>query len=297
MKKLLSLLFVLMMMLPAAFAEEESAPLMEVHQMAVGYADAYYIRVGDIELVIDGGNPNPRWPKDDVVNYLRDVGATTLDACIMTHWHLDHCMNMNEVLEAFGDENTVTYGPSEQPVDTLTYEDRFGKIEIEIGPVVKGTYAQMKVDDVIQIGPLTITCVGPGTLKQDGRVNGDSLNFVLQYGERRILFTGDCTRTDDILAHEESCSQVDVLKFPHHGSEPYELKPNAMRVVAPTYVLIPSTFNNYKVFNYFKDHEVPVIRENLLTQREGHIVIVTDGGDLLEARTQQNPADYAPKAE
>lgn len=297
MKKLLSLLFVLMMMLPAAFAEEESAPLMEVHQMAVGYADAYYIRVGDIELVIDGGNPNPRWPKDDVVNYLRDVGATTLDACIMTHWHLDHCMNMNEVLEAFGDENTVTYGPSEQPVDTLTYEDRFGKIEIEIGPVVKGTYAQMKVDDVIQIGPLTITCVGPGTLKQDGRVNGDSLNFVLQYGERRILFTGDCTRTDDILAHEEICSQVDVLKFPHHGSEPYELKPNAMRVVAPTYVLIPSTFNNHKVFNYFKDHEVPVIRENVLTQREGHIVIVTDGGDLLEARTQQNPADYAPKAE
>ena len=297
MKKLLSLLFVLMMMLPAAFAEEESAPLMEVHQMAVGYADAYYIRVGDIELVIDGGNPNPRWPKDDVVNYLRDVGATTLDACIMTHWHLDHCMNMNEVLEAFGDENTVTYGPSEQPVDTLTYEDRFGKIEIEIGPVIKGTYAQMKVDDVIQIGPLTITCVGPGTLKQDGRVNGDSLNFVLQYGERRILFTGDCTRTDDILAHEEICSQVDVLKFPHHGSEPYELKPNAMRVVAPTYVLIPSTFNNHKVFNYFKDHEVPVIRENVLTQREGHIVIVTDGGDLLEARTQQNPADYAPKAE
>lgn len=297
MKKLLSLLFVLMMMLPAAFAEEESAPLMEVHQMAVGYADAYYIRVGDIELVIDGGNPNPRWPKDDVVNYLRDVGATTLDACIMTHWHLDHCMNMNEVLEAFGDENTVTYGPSEQPVDTLTYEDRFGKIEIEIGPVVKGTYAQMKVDDVIQIGPLTITCVGPGTLKQDGRVNGDSLNFVLQYGERRILFTGDCTRTDDILAHEEICSQVDVLKFPHHGSEPYELKPNAMRVVAPTYVLIPSTFNNHKVFNYFKDHEVPVIRENVLTQREGHIVIVTDGGDLMEARTQQNPADYAPKAE
>lgn len=297
MKKLLSLLFVLMMMLPATFAEEESAPLMEVHQMAVGYADAYFIRVGDIELVIDGGNPNPRWPKDDVVNYLRDVGATTLDACIMTHWHLDHCMNMNEVLEAFGDDSTVTYGPSEQPVDTLTYEDRFGKIEIEIGPVVKGTYAQMKVDDVIQIGPLTITCVGPGTLKQDGRVNGDSLNFVLQYGERRILFTGDCTRTDDILAHEEICSQVDVLKFPHHGSEPYELKPNAMRVVAPTYVLIPSTFNNHKVFNYFKDHEVSVIRENVLTQREGHIVIVTDGGDLLEARTQQNPADYAPKAE
>lgn len=297
MKKLLSLLFVLMMMLPAAFAEEESAPLLEVHQMAVGYADAYFIRVGDIEIVIDGGNPNPRWPKDDVVNYLRDVGATTLDACIMTHWHLDHCMNMNAVLEAFGDESTVTYGPSAAPVDTLTYEDRFGKIEIEIGPVVKGNYAQMKVNDVVQIGPLTITCVGPGDLEFDGRVNGDSLNFVLQYGTRRMLFTGDCTRTQDILDHEEICSRVDVLKFPHHGSEPYEIKPKAMRVIDPAFVLVPSTFNNYQVFKYFKENGVEVMRENVLTQKEGHIVVVTNGGDLLEARTQQDPAAYVPVTE
>lgn len=294
MKKLLSLIFVLMMLVSAAFAEEESAPLMEVHQMAVGYADAYFIRVGDIELVIDGGNPNPRWPKDDVVNYLRDVGATTLDACIMTHWHLDHCMNMNEVLEAFGDENTVTYGPSEQPVDTLTYKDRYGEIKIEIGPVVKGTYAQMKVDDVIQIGPMTITCVGPETLENDGRVNGDSLNFVIQYGTRRFLFTGDYGQSTEITAHAELCANVDVLKFPHHGSEPYEIKPAALKVVNPTYVLVPSTFNNYKIFRYIKDTGVEILRENVLTQKEGHIVIVTDGGDLLEVRTQQNPADYAP---
>ena len=294
MKKLLALLFVLMMILPAAVAEEaEAAPLLELHQMAIGYADAYFVRVGDIEIMIDGGNPNPKWPTDDVVNYLRDVGATTLDACIITHWHLDHCMNMNVVLEAFGDENTVTYGPSAAPVDKLTYDTR----EIEIGPVVKGTYAQMKMDDVIQIGPLTITCVGPETLKADGRVNGDSLNFVLQYGTRRILFTGDYTSTQNITAHAEICSQVDVLKFPHHGSEPYEIKPNAMRVVDPTYVLVPSTFNNYQVFKYFKDNGVNVLRENVLTEREGHVVIVTDGGDLLEARTQQNPADYAPQAE
>ena len=39
------------------------------------------------------------------------------------------------------------------------------------------------------------------------------------------------------------------------------------------------------------------MRENVLTQKEGHIVIVTNGGDLLEARTQQDPAAYVPVTE
>lgn len=282
MKRFLALLSVLMMLLSAAGAqEEETAPLLEVHQMAIGYADGYYIRCGDIEIVIDGGNPNPKWPTEDVVNYLRAVGATTLDACIITHWHKDHCDNVNVVLAEFGGENTVTYSPSEE-------------VHPDYAPLANGTYMQMKADDVILLGDLTITCVGPSEIKYRGRENGDSLNFVLQYGTRRFLFTGDYGQSKDIVARAELCANVDVLKFPHHGSEPFEIKPAAMKVVNPSYVLIPSTFNNYKVFRYFTDQGVEVIRENVLTQREGHIVIVTDGGDLFEARTQQDPAAYAP---
>lgn len=300
MKKIFTLLTVLMMLLPAAVAEETgveevaapAGPLLEVHQMAIGYADGFLIRVGDIDILIDGGNPTPRWPKDDVLNYLRDAGVETLDACIISHWHLDHCANMNRVLEIFGDENTITYGPSVAPVDEIEYNG----LDIEIGPVVKGTYAQIKVDDVIQIGPLTITCVGPGNMKAGGRINGDSLNLVLQYGTRRMLFTGDYTHNSDIVAHEEICSNVDVLKFPHHGSEPFEIKLAAMRITSPTYVLVPSGYNNYAVYKYFVERGIELERDNVLTQRAGHVVIVTDGADFIEARTQQNPADYAPKA-
>ncbi len=296
MKKLISLLFVLMMMLPAAFAEEESAPLLEVHQLAIGYADAYFVRVGDIEIMIDGGKPVPFARNDDVVNNLRALGATELDVYIITHWHLDHCENVNVVLEQFGTPETVVYSPSEKVPEKINDGKKLERY-LYIAPLANGVYKQMKQGDVINVGPLTISCVGPEKVKQEGKVNGDSLNFVLQYGSRRILFTGDYTRTQDITAYEEICSQVDVLKFPHHGSEPFEIKPNALRVVDPTYVLMPSNFNNYKVFCYIRDNGVDILRENVLTQREGHIVIVTDGGDLLEARTQQNPADYAPKAE
>ena len=87
MKKFLSLLFVMLMLLPAAIAEEEaaSAPLLEVHQFVLGYADGYFIRLGDIEIMVDGGKPVPFAKNDDVVNNLRALGATTLDAYIVTH--------------------------------------------------------------------------------------------------------------------------------------------------------------------------------------------------------------------
>lgn len=293
MKKLLSLLFVLMMMLPAAVAEEENAPLLEVHQLAIGYADGYFIRCGDIEMLIDGGKPVPFARNTDVLDNLRALGATELDMYIVTHWHLDHCENVNPVLEAFGTAETAVYSPSEEVPEKVSHD----KGPLMVAPLVNGVYRQMKQGDVIEVGPLTITCIGPAEVKQKGKVNGDSLNFILQHGRRRILFTGDYTGTKDVQAFEELCSQVDVLKFPHHGSTPYEIKPAAMRIVAPTYVLVPSTFNNYQVYKYFKDNGVEVPRENVVTQREGHIVVVTDGADFFEVRTQQNPADYAPKAE
>ena len=292
MKKIIALLLVLLM-IPAAFAEE-TAPIMEVHQFNLGYADGYFIRCGDMEIMIDGGNPNPKAPTDDVVNTLRALGLKELDVYIATHWHLDHCMNMNNILAEFGTDATVTYGASSEPVDVIENEGR----KYELGPLAAGTYQQMKVDDVIQMGPLTFTCIGPDEMAQNGRCNSDSLNFVIQYGTRRMLFTGDYAQSGEInKRHPELCKDVDVLKFPHHGGKPYEIGNIACRNVSPEYVLVPSQLNNYQIYQFIRNNGVPVERDKVLTNRAGHVVLVTDGGEYLTAFTDQNPADWAPKAE
>ena len=292
MKKIIALLLVLLM-IPVAFAEE-IAPIMEVHQFDLGYADGYFIRCGDTEIMIDGGNPNPKAPTDDVVNTLRALGLKELDVYIATHWHLDHCMNMNNILAEFGTDATVTYGASAEPVDVIENEGR----KYELGPLAAGTYQQMKVDDVIQMGPLTFTCIGPDEMAQDGRCNSDSLNFVIQYGTRRMLFTGDYAQSGEInKRHPELCKDVDVLKFPHHGGKPYEIGNIACRNVSPEYVLVPSQLNNYQIYQFIRNNGVPVERDKVLTNRAGHVVLVTDGGEYLTAFTDQNPADWAPKAE
>lgn len=295
MKRFFMLLLALLLF-PFAQAEESAAPLLEIHQMQLGYADGYFIRCGDIEIMIDGGKPVPFAENDDVMNNLQALGATELDMYIITHWHMDHCENFNVVLAAYGTDKTVVYSPSEKVPNTVD-DGKNKNRTLAMTPMAAGVYQQMKQGDVIEIGPLTIHCVGPANGGRYGKQNTDSLNFVLQYGCRRMLFTGDYAASGNInKAYKEICSNVDVLKFPHHGGKPFEIGKNAVRNVNPEYVLIPSDLNNYPIYTYLRDGGAKIQRENVLSMRDGHVVILTDGGDYLEAKTQQNPADYAPKA-
>lgn len=299
MKRILAFLACLMLLFPAAMAEE-AMPIMEVHQMSLGVADGYYIRVGDAEIVIDGGNPNPERKNNDVMNYLRTVGAGTLDAHIITHWHLDHCMNINAILTEFGDENTLVYSPSVEVPCKIIGGDNYS-VTLQVAPLANGIYRQMVMGDVVRIGDITITCIGPEKLQYDGCQNVDSLNFVLQYGSRRFLFTGDYAQNDCITnQYRELCTNVDVLKFPHHGlrnnKDKFEISDAAVAVVAPEYVLLPSSLNNWYMWLLVKEHGRDIPRENVMSSYNSVVVILTDGGEYFEARTKQNPAKYAPKA-
>ena len=62
-------------------------------------------------------------------------------------------------------------------------------------------------------------------------------------------------------------------------------------------MLVPSQLNNYQIYQFIRNNGVPVERDKVLTNRAGHVVLVTDGGEYLTAFTDQNPADWAPKAE
>lgn len=289
MKKLLALLLVLFLC-PCALAED--APILEVHQIALGFADGYLIRLGDVEIVVDGGNSDPTKPTDDVLRYLREAGVSTLDAYIASHWHLDHCMNMNLILEEFGDENTQVYGASETVPESIFN----GTVSVQIGGPVKGVYQQMKMDDVVTIGGMTFTCIGPRQVAYGGQSNVDSLNFILEYGTRKFLFTGDFAQSGCINEeYRELCANVDVLKFPHHGSEPYEVGNKAMKVLQPQYILVPGVANKYKIWNDYDNNAIKFPRDNVFTMADGHVVILTNGGEYFEARVKQNPADFAPQ--
>lgn len=292
MKKLLALVTALLLV-PAAFAEAPEEPLLQVHQLMIGFADAYLIRLGDVNILMDGGNANPKVPTDDVVNYLREAGVSKLDAVIITHWHLDHCMNLNAALAEFGTAETVVYSPA----DSVPTEIDNGSVVVKIAPLVMGQHQQLQMGGELTFGGMYLTCIGPEKLSVNGGANVDSLNILLQYGQRRFLFTGDYAQSGCINGpYAELCANVDVLKFPHHGSEPYEIGNKASRTVRPQHVLVPGVASKHKIWDFFDDLGVKFPRENIYTNADGHVVILTDGGERFDVLTQQNPADYAPRA-
>lgn len=276
-KRFWALLTVLLLLTGCAAAESEAdAPqVMQVHQILNGCADAYMLRCGDIVIIIDGGNATGT-KGDHLLDYFRQANIPCLTAYIATHYHNDHSANMNLFLREFGDADTLVFGPSEH-------------IHPEYDPLAAGTYHQLCDGDVVTFGDVELTCIGPDEVNSRGRNNQDSLNFIIRYGERRFLFTGDYVRGRPTLEnHSADIENVDVLKFPHHGLEPLCIDRWVMRKVNPAIILLPGSSPGPAL----RFAEKAGFTGELYCNGDGNIVILTNG-KTLNVVTQAEPDQFA----
>lgn len=256
---------------------EESPALLQVHQIAIGQADAYLIRCGDTAVMIDGGNAKNHTP-DDLMDYLEQAGFDSLDACIVTHYHTDHAGNLNLLLSEFGREDTQVFGP------TKALDKRYL-------PLAAGEYLPMRDGDKLTIGPLTFTCVGPATVDHKGSDNEDSLNILMTYGKRTFLFTGDAVRSQSVMRrHGALLKNIDVLKFPHHGIQPFAIDETALKELNPKVILVPG-LSGWGVQDLAWKNG---LRAEVYAANEGHVVILSDGNSL-EVMADVQPGQVAQR--
>ena len=287
-KRLLALLTALMLLmgLVPAMAEEtgeegENPAQLQLHQITIDCADAYLLTVGDIAIMIDGGNDTWHRP-DKLMDYLRAAGFETLTAYIITHYHADHDGNFLLIMSEFGAEDTVVYGPSEA-------------LPEKFQPMPCGTYTPMRDGDRFTIGPLSFHCVGPSTLSAyNGAHNLDSLNFIVTYGARRFLFTGDYANSAAFLnQYADEVRDIDVLKFPHHGLEspenrnPFYIAKEALILCNPSMVLIPGAYAQVK--KYLRSLRLSSV---CFGNGDGNFIVFSDG-TYLHAVANVQPGQYA----
>lgn len=182
--------------------------LLYVHFIDVGQADCTLLKLGDLEILIDGGNTEDG---SYIYNYLCGIGVDDIELMIATHAHEDHYGGLGYILRKVETEAVwVTHDPY-----AYSYYGTFLDAADTYGP---GTYTP-EVGEIFSQDGLTLTVLGPVKDYSADNTNNTSLVVMVRYGDVKFLLTGDMERDAEaeLLASGADLS-ADVLKVGHHGS-------------------------------------------------------------------------------
>lgn len=218
----------------ASVGEIDGEPIY-IHFVYVGQGDAILLDLPNDEyMLIDAGStkkpPESKISAKNIfLNYLKDVVKTgVINYMIVTHPDQDHVSFMTDVLNAYEVknifynylDNTTKEAPSDLYktfIETARKEEGANVVEIDTPENSTRKF---------NVGECKFTVFSPGNdgfTSQKARImNGMSLITLMEYGDRKMLFTGDATSEEEAWFIEytsEYDMDVDFLKIAHHGSE------------------------------------------------------------------------------
>lgn len=195
--------------------------LLEVHFIDIGQGEAIVINFPDGKTMLIDSGTSTKGLSELRQKYLDYLALVTdndvIEYMIVSHPDADHYNMLKQVVDSYQVQNAyfnqdegVAYN---QFLDVLTLEEGIVLNEVDnesLTFIVEG--AGYKV---------TIYCSGDSAFSGAGERNNQSFICLLEYGGRRILFTGDAgTPTEKWFIEElnRPYIDIDVLKVGHHGS-------------------------------------------------------------------------------
>lgn len=262
-----------MLMQPSGDTEGEAAdpdgysqePL-EVHYIDVGQGSATLLKSGRHAMLIDTGDSDQG---TKIQLYLTKQGVENLDYLVLTHPDADHIGGAPVIITKFGIGQLFL---SNYEKDNKTTQK--GRDAMQYKGLTASDY---QVGDTFALGNASFTILGPA--KEYADSNNASIAFMVQNGNNRFLFTGDCEAEAeaDLIASGADLS-ADVYLAGHHGSDTASSQA-FMDAVSPMYAVIScGEGNSYghphaEVLNRFRSMGIQVFR----TDEQGSVVAESDG--------------------
>lgn len=166
----------------------------------------------DFSLYIDPGSGAL------VHSHRNGTDLSALDALLVTHTHLDHCSDMNVLIEAMttgGDAKSGTLLASESVFDGAELEDKYvkgkGTYGDRIDPVLDGYHESLVAETVTlaggerhELGPFTVSTL------QNRHSDPTTVGVRLEHAEHTIGYTSDTELFEDMYAFYEGCDLLVV---------------------------------------------------------------------------------------
>src|SRR6185503_13627134 len=269
---------------------------LRVTVLDVGQADAIVVQTpGGHALLIDAGGQLERGAQAAgdssaervgervVVPFLLRNGIHAIDALILSHPHGDHAGGAAPTLRAL---RVAEFADGGQVYGGSAYRDALATARADAVPIVYPRAGASWHDD----DGVTLRFVGPSLpfLANTGNdINDNSIAFVLEYRQFRILFTGDA----GVAAERRFLAsgidlRADVLKVGHHGSA-YSSSDAFLEAVRPRYAIISVGRHNH--FGH------PAPRTHAALEHIGATVYRTDEDGAVSLATDGTGVEITPQ--
>jgi len=239
-----------------------------IHFINVGQGDSILLEYGDNDMLIDAGDNGKG---DDVANYVKKEGITSLDYVVATHPHEDHIGGMDEILNDFPIGEFIDSG---YPHTTQTYEDMLNTISNK-----NIHFSTVKRGDQINFAPgIVVEVLNPGNTYFDDDLNQNSIVLKVTDGQISFLLMGDAgVEAENAIMGDGYDVDADVLKAGHHGSSTSSGK-TFISAVSPSVSVIEVGAEN----DYGHPHDgaletLQKVSKVYRTDIDGTITITTDG--------------------
>ena len=259
---------------------------LRITALDVGQADAIVIETpAHHAILVDAGGRLERGPQGDdsvaervgeriVVPFLIREGIHQLDAVVISHPHGDHVGGCRPVLDKI---RVAEIADSGQTYGGHAYHDCVDTAAADHVPIVypRAGDAWHTNDGV------TLRFIGPSLPFIGGKnaINDNSIAFILQYKQFRMLFTGDAgSAAEQRFLAEGVDLHADVLKVGHHGSA-YGSSPEFIAAVDPRYAII--SVGRHNLFGHPAPTTIQTLEQSgatvYRTDNNGAVTVTTDG--------------------
>lgn len=289
----------------------ESCELLKVHFLDVGQGDCIFIEFPDGKnMIIDSGNCRGyKKYETKVLDFLSsNVENNKIDYMMLTHADSDHCYYLDNILEQFQIDtifcpNIKTKNPDEKiqsekldiffdddTINTKVYTKFFNDALLEENAKLILNVGEYEIEG--EGYDFDFYCLNQkewedNTLKNSEEKNAVCPIGILEYKNKRVVFTGDSNKKNEKIFLEHMNKNgvfgidCDVLKVAHHGSESSSTD-NFLDFVDCEYGVVSanSEGNSFglpspKAINRLKNNDMQIFR----TDQNGDIVLSV-GNDI-----------------